>query len=186
MPSVSQKGLSMPESPIRKLVPYAENAKKNGAKVILREAEVFNKIFSYQGDALIISCSTVRSSVGRIAAKFYSKPAINLDIIGITGTNGKTSCSYYLAQAFKFCDKSCCIIGTLGNGFIGNLSTTGNTTPGAIEIQKCLSKYRKQNVTKPTLQKRVKVQPGIKNNNISIKNIQKPGSQIKVKTKEGN
>ena len=34
MPSVSQKGLSMPESPIRKLVPYAENAKKNGAKVI--------------------------------------------------------------------------------------------------------------------------------------------------------
>src|SRR6056297_3045703 len=34
MPSVSRKGLSMPQSPIRKLVPYAENAKKNGAKVI--------------------------------------------------------------------------------------------------------------------------------------------------------
>jgi len=73
--------------------------------------------------------------VGEIAARIYGNPSHYIDVIGITGTNGKTSCSQFLAQALDDCG----IIGTLGWGAWGCLNKTVNTTPDALSVQQILA-----------------------------------------------
>ena len=73
--------------------------------------------------------------LGELAARFYHNPSKSMTIIGITGTNGKTSCSQFLSQMLDDCG----IIGTLGWGEWGQLCKTQNTTPDALAIQKILT-----------------------------------------------
>jgi UDP-N-acetylmuramoyl-L-alanyl-D-glutamate--2,6-diaminopimelate ligase len=76
--------------------------------------------------------------VGLIADRFYGHPSRGLFTIGVTGTDGKTSCSHFIAQALNSEDRRCGLIGTLGNGLFGELSTTSNTTPDALSMQQLL------------------------------------------------
>lgn len=62
-------------------------------------------------------------------------------MIGVTGTNGKTSVSHWIAQAMTRLGKPSVVIGTLGNGFAGRLSPAANTTPDAAELQAMLARY---------------------------------------------
>ncbi|MDD1640023.1 MAG: Mur ligase domain-containing protein [Methylococcaceae bacterium] len=73
------------------------------------------------------------------AARFYGDPSGFMDVIGITGTNGKTSCSHFLSQMLDDCG----IIGTLGWGAWGRLSKTLNTTPDALKTQRVLAELLK-------------------------------------------
>ena len=75
--------------------------------------------------------------LGEIAARFYAYPAEHLNIIGITGTNGKTSCSQFLAQVMN----ASAVIGTLGWGSLDDLQKTLNTTPDALTLQKMLAGF---------------------------------------------
>lgn len=77
--------------------------------------------------------------LGEIASRFYSDPSRAMTVIGITGTNGKTSCSQFLSQMLD----NCGIIGTLGWGEWGKLSKTLNTTPDALAIHKILAELLK-------------------------------------------
>jgi UDP-N-acetylmuramoyl-L-alanyl-D-glutamate--2,6-diaminopimelate ligase len=77
--------------------------------------------------------------LGDLASRFYSNPSKHLEVIGITGTNGKTSCSQFLGQALEDCG----IIGTLGWGTWGQLDKTVNTTPDALTVQQILDKFVK-------------------------------------------
>ena len=77
--------------------------------------------------------------LGDIAARFYGDPSGFMSVIGITGTNGKTSCSQFLSQMLDDCG----IIGTLGWGGWGKLSKTLNTTPDALETQRILAEFLK-------------------------------------------
>jgi UDP-N-acetylmuramoyl-L-alanyl-D-glutamate--2,6-diaminopimelate ligase len=77
--------------------------------------------------------------LGELASRFYAHPSKHLDIIGITGTNGKTSCSQFLGQALDDCG----IIGTLGWGTWGQLDKTINTTPDALNVQQILAEFVK-------------------------------------------
>lgn len=79
--------------------------------------------------------------LGEIAAKFYRYPSRQLEIVGITGTNGKTTCSQLLAQALD----DCAVIGTLGWGKPGELQPTVNTTPDALAIQQMLRDFVDRN-----------------------------------------
>ncbi len=79
--------------------------------------------------------------LGDLASRYYSQPSESLDVIGITGTNGKTSCSQFLAQAIDDCG----IIGTLGWGTWGKLDKTINTTPDALTIQQIMAEFVKEN-----------------------------------------
>jgi len=85
--------------------------------------------------------------IGEIAAQVYGDPSRALHMIGITGTNGKTSVAHWIAQAFSQLGRKTAVVGTVGNGFPDALTPTLNTTPDAIELQQRLALYRRQGAT---------------------------------------
>lgn len=90
----------------------------------------------------VVAVPQLNTRVGIIADRFFGEPSKSLFVVGITGTNGKTSCSQFLAQAFG--DKRCGVIGTLGHGFPGALTDTGHTTPDAVTCHRWLAHMRTQ------------------------------------------
>ena len=81
---------------------------------------------------------------GEIASRFYGEPSQSLTIIGITGTDGKTSVTQLITQALCRLDKLTASIGTLGYGVGGNRQPATHTTPDAITLQSCLHQFRQQ------------------------------------------
>jgi UDP-N-acetylmuramoyl-L-alanyl-D-glutamate--2,6-diaminopimelate ligase len=80
--------------------------------------------------------------LGEIANRFYARPSRALRVIGVTGTNGKTTVAWLIAQCCEFLQESCGYIGTLGFG-IGSIDgAEGMTTPGAIELHAHLADFR--------------------------------------------
>lgn len=85
-----------------------------------------------------IAIRDLRGKLGIIASRFYARPSAQQFVIGITGTNGKTSCAQFIAEALS-ANAPCGVLGTLGNGVYGELQVGENTTPDAITLQKLLS-----------------------------------------------
>ena len=92
----------------------------------------------------------LKTRIGEIAAHVYGEPSRALHMVGVTGTNGKTSVAHWVAQAFSQLGRKTAVIGTVGNGFPpvgdkpGALTPALNTTPDAIELQQRLAYYRQQ------------------------------------------
>lgn len=72
---------------------------------------------------------------GELCSEWYGYPSKNLNVIGVTGTNGKTSITQWLAQAMDEPNHRTAVLGTLGAGFPGALVQTGYTTPDAPQLQ---------------------------------------------------
>lgn len=118
-------------------VNYVRQAIDRGASIILFEQDSTD-FQSLQNDVSCvqwIGVENLTDKLAEIAARYYNYPARNLDIIGITGTNGKTSCSQFLAQLLT----DSMVIGTLGWGMWGNVKFTGYTTPNAVVLQRVLA-----------------------------------------------
>jgi len=108
----------------------------------------------YQWDpALVVPNAGVaglKTRIGEIAAHVYGEPSRALHMVGVTGTNGKTSVAHWIAQAMSQLGRKTAVIGTVGNGFPpfgdkpGALTPALNTTPDAIELQQRLAFYRQQ------------------------------------------
>jgi UDP-N-acetylmuramoyl-L-alanyl-D-glutamate--2,6-diaminopimelate ligase len=79
---------------------------------------------------------------GTIAERFYGEPSRALFVAGITGTNGKTSCSQFLAQALSEERAPWGVIGTLGNGLVNRLEAGTHTTPDAVTLHRLLAELR--------------------------------------------
>jgi UDP-N-acetylmuramoyl-L-alanyl-D-glutamate--2,6-diaminopimelate ligase len=84
--------------------------------------------------------------VGRIADRFFNWPSSQLRIVGITGTNGKTTCAYLIAQALGRLKSDAAYMGTIGWGRIGALENPTHTTPDAVSVHRTLAKLRAQGV----------------------------------------
>ena len=78
---------------------------------------------------------------GALAAELLGDPSSHLRLIGVTGTNGKTSITQWIANALAKVGQRCALIGTLGNGFPGALDESVNTTPDAFALQSLLSDF---------------------------------------------
>ncbi|NOT16739.1 MAG: UDP-N-acetylmuramoyl-L-alanyl-D-glutamate--2,6-diaminopimelate ligase [Sulfuriferula sp.] len=89
-----------------------------------------------------IAVVDLRDALGDIAASVYGNASADMWIIGVTGTNGKTSCTQWIAQALNQLARKTAIIGTLGNGIPPDLHYTGNTTPDATLLHAALRAYR--------------------------------------------
>lgn len=92
----------------------------------------------------LIEVDDLDRRIGEVASRFYGNPSQALNVIGITGTNGKTSCSHYLAQALTALGHLSALIGTLGNGMVGALQQATHTTPDPIALQALLAEFRQQ------------------------------------------
>lgn len=122
---------------------YVDKAITAGATVILLETEQAGECAERHG-ALIVPVAGLRGLVGRIADRFFEHPSQRLRLIGVTGTNGKTSVCQYVAQLLKETGTPCGILGTLGYGMPGSLQPATHTTPDAVQVNRVLSRIVKQ------------------------------------------
>lgn len=96
------------------------------------------------GDTPIVPVKDLAKKAGLFAANFYGQPSQKMKLIGITGTNGKTTCSHLLSEALTFLGKKSGVIGTLGSGLWGELSENKNTTPDPVSLQQQLAEMESQ------------------------------------------
>ncbi len=99
---------------------------------------------SSDGHAVMVPVSGLSGQVSAIAGRFYQEPSRDMGLVGITGTNGKTSVSQMLAQTLGALGKPCGVVGTLGSGLLDQLVDHGMTTPDAISVQRQLAEMRDQ------------------------------------------
>ncbi len=123
----------------RDFIPQAIAA---GASAVLWDSDGF----SWNKDWKIanLGITGLRREIGEIASLACGEPSKTLWTIGVTGTNGKTSCAHWIARCLTASGRKTALIGTLGNGFPGELSATANTTPDAVTLHGLLKEYLDQ------------------------------------------
>jgi UDP-N-acetylmuramoyl-L-alanyl-D-glutamate--2,6-diaminopimelate ligase len=109
-----------------------------GASVILAEPPFAQA----EAGVPVITIDKLRDKTGAIAARFFGEPSKSLDLIGVTGTNGKTSTVQLIAQALAFLGRKPATVGTLGAGMHGAVIEGERTTPDAISMQALLAGFR--------------------------------------------
>ena len=122
---------------------YIAQAIQTGAAAVIWEQEGFNWNANWAVKNLAIA--DLKLKVGAIAAEFYHYPSSKLNMIGVTGTNGKTSVSQWVAQCLTVLGQKAAVLGTIGNGFIGAQTEAVNTTPDAVLLQAMLADFVQQN-----------------------------------------
>lgn len=128
---------------------YVEDAIRAGAAAVLWETEAnishSEKLLKFppavKTGVPVISVDCLREKVGEIAARFFGHPSRDMLVIGVTGTNGKTSCSQFIAQVLNK-NVPCGVIGTVGYGLYGRLRFASHTTPDAVTLQALLAEMR--------------------------------------------
>ncbi|MGA8863318.1 MAG: UDP-N-acetylmuramoyl-L-alanyl-D-glutamate--2,6-diaminopimelate ligase [Gallionella sp.] len=134
---------------------FIANAIMNGANAVIYETlssgqqgEVQRFVWNDAWQVPSLAVADLRHKAGWLADAVYGSPSESLWVVGITGTNGKTSTSHWIAHALSDAGKRCAVIGTLGNGFInGNadvLQATANTTPDAVRVHGLLADYLRE------------------------------------------
>ncbi len=99
--------------------------------------------------ALPVPCRAVpglRMLAGRIASRFHDAPSEALRVVAVTGTNGKTSTTQWIAEGMHRPDAPSAVVGTLGSGVVGHRGAAGLTTPDALSFQAMLADYRARGV----------------------------------------
>lgn len=120
---------------------YALKAIQLGAVAIVSSREI-----SGANGATQIIVNDVRKVMSLIACNFYGNPAKKLKLIGVTGTNGKTTTTFMLAGLLESLGKKVAIMGTNGVCYNGKKIETGMTTPDPIELQKLFKKISSENI----------------------------------------
>ena len=111
---------------------YATEAIKNGAVALVTQRELFVNVPQ-------ILVKDVRETLGLLASVFYGEPSQKMQVIGITGTNGKTTTSYMLSSILTAAGKRVGVIGTLGVTYGGKRYDSDLTTPDPIQLQATLA-----------------------------------------------
>lgn len=118
---------------------FVQDALRRGAVAVLCEA---GGGYDFTGLAVPVFVTThVRSQLGIIVNRFFGSPSQELTVIGVTGTNGKTTCTHLLAQTLDSSAERCALIGTLGSGFPDALEGMDNTTPDVVAIHRLLGQF---------------------------------------------
>lgn len=120
-------------------------ALQQGAAAILQPGQAFT--WHWQNDCCVVTVPDLSPRLGDLAACYYHHPSQHLHLHAITGTNGKTSCSHFLAQALNLLGHKAAVVGTLGYGFLDDLIALDNTTPDAVTLQRLLAELLSQGAT---------------------------------------
>jgi UDP-N-acetylmuramoyl-L-alanyl-D-glutamate--2,6-diaminopimelate ligase len=118
---------------------FIPDAVARGAAAVLWEKAGF--VWDESQEVANLPVDGLQSLAGHLAHELCGRPSDKLWLAGVTGTNGKTSVSQWLAQALARLGRKCAVIGTLGNGFPGNLAASANTTPDAVALHRALAGF---------------------------------------------
>jgi len=121
---------------------YIAQAIANGAASVLWERAGFR--WDPRWRVPNLGVQALRHHAGGMASCVHGRPSRRLRVIGVTGTNGKTSCSQWIAQALTRCGRRCAVIGTLGYGLRAPLKPLSNTTPDAPWLHAQLAEFARR------------------------------------------
>jgi UDP-N-acetylmuramoyl-L-alanyl-D-glutamate--2,6-diaminopimelate ligase len=124
---------------------YLQQAEKNGAAAILYDAQDFDLPDNITIPAF--SISNLQARVGTLAHHFFGRACDEMQVFGVTGTNGKTTCCYLLTQALTHLGMQAAMIGTIGVGKLDSLAPADHTTPDPIALHKMLADFKAQGIT---------------------------------------
>ncbi|OTP69069.1 UDP-N-acetylmuramoyl-L-alanyl-D-glutamate--2,6-diaminopimelate ligase [Caballeronia sordidicola] len=119
--------------------PHIDAAFKQGAAAVLYQPENFP---GKPDASRSFAVKALNELAGPIASAWYGEPTESMLVVGVTGTNGKTSCSQWLATALSALGTPTAVIGTLGSGMPGKLVHSGFTTPDAPQLQRTFAQFK--------------------------------------------
>ncbi len=126
---------------------YIEEALNNGARCVVLEGEGKGFRSKEAGKAAIIKVKDDRKALAGLACAFYGNPSSKIKVIGVTGTNGKTTITYLIEAVLKECGLAPGVIGTVNCRFGDKVMAVQNTTPGPLELQSMLCQMQESGVT---------------------------------------
>ena len=139
-------------------IEFAAQASERGARAVLYETPVAGETRALEAAArllqrvrqragqdeeqLVVAVPDLRSHLGVIADRFFGSPSQVMHVVGVTGTNGKTTCAWLIAQALTLCGRPAAYIGTLGYGSPGDLRPVAHTTADVVSVHRQLATLR--------------------------------------------
>lgn len=121
---------------------YIDEAIARGALAVLAHAGGQWQGVSVRRGVIVMTIDDLAARTGEIASRFFDEPSAAMTMIGVTGTNGKTSCTQFIAQALNSMQRCCGVIGTLGIGVPPVLHDSSFTTPDPVQVQAALAELR--------------------------------------------
>ncbi len=129
---------------------HVAEAIERGANAVLVEGQELNGKVHESGQAIEMYLPNLRAIVGSLAERFFKLPSSDVRVVGVTGTNGKTSVTHYIAQMLNISGVKTGVIGTLGYGVPGSeagLLTLDRTTPNVVDVHRYLAALRDDGVS---------------------------------------
>ncbi len=124
---------------------FIKEAIERGAKAIVVRGCGCSALTGSQGTA-VIEVEDTREALANLAAKFYGNPSSKIKVVGVTGTNGKTTITYLVEALLKEAGFSPAVIGTVNYRFKDKIIPSRNTTPGPVELQSLLADTVEENI----------------------------------------
>ncbi|MGB0360408.1 MAG: Mur ligase family protein, partial [Endozoicomonas sp.] len=121
---------------------YIAAALKKGAVAVLVEGsdseqfDILEHDFAFNDNVFLVP--GLKDYVGILADRFYRHPSQRLKVMGVTGTNGKTSCCWFISEILRLLREPCALMGTVGRGFPGDLESSLNTTSDVVSLHQYL------------------------------------------------
>ena len=118
---------------------FAQDAVDRGAKVLVVERKLY---LVDSSDVTLVVVSDSRKALAAAAARFYDNPSASMDLVGITGTNGKTTTTYLVDHVVSCAGKRCGVIGTVGIKVGDQTQKSARTTPESSDLQALFARMR--------------------------------------------
>jgi UDP-N-acetylmuramoyl-L-alanyl-D-glutamate--2,6-diaminopimelate ligase len=131
---------------------FALDVARRGAAAIVWEPDGVHQPPAMHSDIVLAAVPELAKRASLLADRFFAAPSHRLDVAGVTGTNGKTTCAWLLAQALEHCGESSAYIGTLGTAFDGELVAGEMTTPDAVTVQRELAAFHARGARKVAME----------------------------------
>ncbi|TDT37884.1 UDP-N-acetylmuramoylalanyl-D-glutamate--2,6-diaminopimelate ligase [Halospina denitrificans] len=119
---------------------HVPDAVARGASAVLLDSDRTEQAYEY-GNSVVVPVQSLRTRAAELADHFYDHPSSRLSVVGVTGTNGKSSVTTFLAQLLNRCGVPAATIGTLGYGFAPTLEEASHTTPDVVRVHELLGRF---------------------------------------------
>lgn len=126
---------------------FLAHAAAAGAVAIIAEKSLSDEQRASAGSVPVVEVPGLAQGLGDVASRFYGHPSREIHVIGVTGTNGKTTTSRLIAQLLRAYFGDCGVIGTLGVTLGDDVKEAANTTPDAISVHRQLAQWRDAGVS---------------------------------------